>query len=621
MTGRRSTAFVSVQTWRAHWWKLATNAALVWLLLIGVASTWIERHLNTGHASNQGLVYTVTNGASLWRHDHTTTPPAIPFNPPAQPPPVEGRFAAWYAAHNGPQTLGTPVTAAFPAAAGLVQFFQSGVLVSPVSAHPASVPFVQNGVIDPATGVVRVSLTQALLTAGSTQVIGDPASGLTWASLREATSPRFMVSAPDPAELAHFVACGTVGTRTVGHIIPPAIWQYINQRANSPDGWQVDFGLPLTEALAYTSTQNATAHAMLVQVFWRGAVTLDLTETSATGQPVIHRLPTGPAYLRTIGPPPPEVRSATPVWVTRDTLVSASPGSAASGVHVGPNFRVTLTGPAQWTSGSLWYHVNWTAPRTAGTGWIAGNTVTFTSPGRAPAQAGFDVLSASLASYLANLGGNVGVVVYDITHNIYYTDNANKQFIMASSAKVPIMLTLLDMTERQGREPDANEQELLATMIENSNNDSAQALFDEIGGAGPIASYMQRIGVTGISPNPDGWGYSTVSPMAMVRMLTLLHSGSILTAPDRALALNLMENVEEDQQFGIGDTAPDGATVAMKDGWVPAPDGSWAMNSSGIITSGGKTWIIAVYTQEDDSLETGQTITEHVAAAVARLLS
>ena len=88
----------------------------------------------------------------------------------------------------------------------------------------------------------------------------------------------------------------------------------------------------------------------------------------------------------------------------------------------------------------------------------------------------------------------------------------------------------------------------------------------------------------------------------------------------RAQALNLMENIESDQQAGIGDTAPVGSTVAMKDGWVPGPDDLWAMNTSGIVTVGKETYILSVYTQEQASLDDGQAIARHVCSTIASLL-
>ena len=229
-------------------------------------------------------------------------------------------------------------------------------------------------------------------------------------------------------------------------------------------------------------------------------------------------------------------------------------------------------------------------------------------------------LSSSLAAYLASLGSNAGVVVEDVTHQQTYTYNSTSQFLTASSIKVPIMLTFFAQIESQGRGPTSNEMNLLTTMIENSNNNSASALFSEIGGASGISRFLQQIGVSGLIPDNNAWGYSEITPQAMVDLLTRLQAGTILTAPDRTTALSLMEQVEADQRWGAGDTAPSGATVAMKNGWVPGPDNLWSVNSSGIIITGAETYIISVYTQEQQSLADGQAIVQRVCGDVAAVL-
>lgn len=217
--------------------------------------------------------------------------------------------------------------------------------------------------------------------------------------------------------------------------------------------------------------------------------------------------------------------------------------------------------------------------------------------------------------------GILNAVVYDITHNRYYSYYPSGAFIAASSMKVPIMLTFLDMIEQQDRRPTRYEMGLLTTMIENSNNNSASALYyGEIGGAAGVTRYFHKIGIIGLYLNPHAWGYSLIYPATMVRMLTRLYQGSILTLQDRNLALYLMEHVEVDQRVGVGDTAPRGATVALKDGWVIGPDGLWVMNSSGIVTLGRETYVIAAYTRDDSSLATGQNIVRRICAQVAAQL-
>ncbi|HET8846391.1 MAG TPA: serine hydrolase [Ktedonobacteraceae bacterium] len=232
-----------------------------------------------------------------------------------------------------------------------------------------------------------------------------------------------------------------------------------------------------------------------------------------------------------------------------------------------------------------------------------------------------DKLSPELAAYLAKLGPDAGLEVYDITHQRVYAYNGNTAFLTASSIKVPIMLAFFAMTENQGREPDHDEMQLLTAMIEHSDNDAASALFKDIGNATGLANYLQQIGVKGLEPENGTWGYSQITPQAMINLLTQLHNGSILTAADRATALSWMQHVEAEQQWGVGDTAPAGATFAMKNGWVPGPDGLWSVNTSGIVEAGKITYLISVYTREQPSLKAGQAIVQQVCSSVAASLA
>jgi hypothetical protein len=136
-----------------------------------------------------------------------------------------------------------------------------------------------------------------------------------------------------------------------------------------------------------------------------------------------------------------------------------------------------------------------------------------------------------------------------------------------------------------------------------------------------LANYLQQTGISGRIPNDAAWGYSQITPQAMVNLLTQLHDGTILTAAHRASALDLMQHIESDQQWGVGDTAPSGASFAMKNGWVPGPDGLWSVNTSGIVNAGGETYIVSVYTREQSTLEDGQAIVQHVCSAVAAALA
>src|SRR5260370_26595184 len=95
------------------------------------------------------------------------------------------------------------------------------------------------------------------------------------------------------------------------------------------------------------------------------------------------------------------------------------------------------------------------------------------------------------------------------------------------------MLTFFEKIESQGRKPTSNEMNLLTTMIENSNNASASALFSEIGGASGISRFLQQIGVSGLIPDNNAWGYSQITPQATVDLLSRLHAATIPPPPPR----------------------------------------------------------------------------------------
>ncbi|HEX6122705.1 MAG TPA: serine hydrolase, partial [Ktedonobacterales bacterium] len=405
-----------------------------------------------------------------------------------------------------------------------------------------------------------------------------------------------------------------------------SLWKFLNQPAVAPDGWERDFGHPLTEALPVTVTDaDGTTHHELVQAFWQTIFIIDADTLDDAGGPTIQRASIGQDYLATFGLPAVQATAGASAWVSASTVARGTPATTGAELaHLGQYWPLTLKGPATWTENALWYQVSWPAGNRSYTGWIPAVATTSAEPAKESIpMAGMDALSHDLNAYLAHLNGTAGVAIYDVTRNQWYSFDGDHAYIMGSSAKVPIMLAYLTSVERQGRGRSDVENWWLTTMIENSNNDSAQVLFDTLGGDDAIIAYLRSIGIsTSIyHPNPEGWGWATFSPNMMVRLLTLLYQNKILTPSDRGTALQLLKHVESDQRFGVGDTAPAGATVYMKDGWVIGPEGTWDANSHGIVTIGHETYIISVYTTGQTNLDTSYDILRHICRAVVPLLS
>ncbi|MBO0780174.1 MAG: serine hydrolase, partial [Ktedonobacteraceae bacterium] len=557
---------------------IVTGSTLAYFVLPGWMQ-WISSEPAAAHT-------VATNGSDQWVGDEQITTVTSSFSLPEKVS-VSPLFAPYYQKPGITTSLGAPITVAFPTSQGWMQFFVTGALLLPTTPRSQAqntddplASLVKSGVKDPVTGVIRLPLLQSLLTAGSQAPIGGKDSTTTYVDLRKATNPNLMLPIPTtnprptlPTPAASptptidsralqgvFVKGGRRGDKDVGHLIPQSFWSYINRPDISPHGWDQDFGAPLTEALAFTLTQNGSNHRMIVQAFARDGLLLD---QDALGESSIRHLDTGKDYLSTIGPPKTLITAQQTMWAQNTTALLQSPGAGQTLAHVGKNFPLRSLGKANWTRGMPWYYVQWSAPKNSHSGWVSAAAVTFNPPGNAPAWASLDTLSRDLASYLVLASSNVGTVIYDVSHQRYYTYNSDKQFIMASSVKVPIMLALFDMIENQKRTLSSGEMALLTTMIENSNNDSATALYNEIGGSAGLTNFLKKVKVSGLTPDEGAWGYSLSTPQAMVDLLTLLHNGKILTARDRAIAIDLMKHIQPDQQVGVGDTAPHGASIAM----------------------------------------------------------
>jgi beta-lactamase class A len=230
-------------------------------------------------------------------------------------------------------------------------------------------------------------------------------------------------------------------------------------------------------------------------------------------------------------------------------------------------------------------------------------------------------LSRPLATALAALGGRAGVSVVDVTHGTRYAYNPTGRFIVASTIKVSLAMAAYERSRRTGVPLTAGERDRMTDMLEWSDNTAASYFYATIGGASGLAAYLRRIGVSGwapYAPHPASWGWSSVNPVTGSRILEKLWRGQAgITSAARSRILYLMRHVTSSQRWGVGDTAPAGSTVAVKDGWVVGPDGHWAVNSTGIVVAPGHTWIVTIYTRANSGYSAGVTIVRKLARLVA----
>jgi Beta-lactamase enzyme family len=225
-------------------------------------------------------------------------------------------------------------------------------------------------------------------------------------------------------------------------------------------------------------------------------------------------------------------------------------------------------------------------------------------------------LTKALKRYLATREGQASVAIRDLYGGDTFTYNTALRTATASIVKVDILAALL---LRYPHLSDA-QRALAAGMIEQSDNNAATALWQEIGSGPGLTAANARMGLKDTIAGPGGyWGSTSTSAFDQLRILNALTSKrSPLTAAARRYALGLMSKVEDAQAWGVSAGASDGDTVSLKNGWLPrtSAGGKWTVNSIGRIHGDAHDFLIAVISQGHSSMATGITTIEHVSQLV-----
>ena len=220
---------------------------------------------------------------------------------------------------------------------------------------------------------------------------------------------------------------------------------------------------------------------------------------------------------------------------------------------------------------------------------------------------------------LAKATGNVSVSVADLTSgsSATYGDSA-QAFDTASIVKVDILAALLLQAQDEGRTLTEQEKSLAASMIENSDNDAATALFEEIGGKSELDEANKRLGLKATEVGVNGyWGLTETTSKDQVALLKQVFTDdSVLSGTARAYVQSLMADVEDSQRFGVAAAADDPQTARLKVGWLQrSATGLWVVDSIGMVERSGHTYLVAVLSDGNTSYDGGVALVDAVALA------
>jgi len=234
--------------------------------------------------------------------------------------------------------------------------------------------------------------------------------------------------------------------------------------------------------------------------------------------------------------------------------------------------------------------------------------------GSSPSEAA--TLGAALGSASSSIGDTHGIAVYDVTTGVSCGLDSGDQMITASIVKVSILAALLVRHQDAGTSLTATEKSEAVLMIEDSDNDAATDLYEDLGKAAGLQAFFKAAGM-GSSVAAAAWGLTETTAADQVKLLkALLGTSSLLSSAGRAYELGLMRGVESDQRWGTPYDAASGLTVAVKNGWLYQDDGAWHINSLGVFTGGSHTYVMAVVSQDNSSESGGISEVETLAKAV-----
>ncbi|MFF7279956.1 serine hydrolase [Streptomyces griseorubiginosus] len=216
----------------------------------------------------------------------------------------------------------------------------------------------------------------------------------------------------------------------------------------------------------------------------------------------------------------------------------------------------------------------------------------------------------------------VSVAVLDVESgdSAVYGEGA---FDTASIVKVDILAALLLQHQDEGTALTAREKAYATTMIENSDNASASALWDTIGKAAGLDAANKRLGLTG-TEGGDGalWGLTQTTAADQLTLLQqVFGDDSELSESSRSYLQGLMGRIEADQRWGVS-AAADGSGSALKNGWLPrSTTGLWDINSIGRVTVGGHPFLVAVLSNGNSTQAKGISLVEAAAKAAVSVFT
>lgn len=217
-------------------------------------------------------------------------------------------------------------------------------------------------------------------------------------------------------------------------------------------------------------------------------------------------------------------------------------------------------------------------------------------------------LASSFADLEAQLGSNIGVAIVPVGGGAAQTFGSDAVQVAWSTIKVPLAIAALEA----GTATDGT----VSAAIANSDNASAQSLWDGLGGGEEAAAAVEAVlarggdASTDVQPTVIRSGFTAFgqTQWPLPAQATFTANLRCDLGDSAATVLSYMSNVSGTQQWGV---QPYGAPV--KGGWGPLTDGSYLVRQLGIMTNATGSFAVAL-TTSGGSFESGAEVLTQVGA-------
>jgi hypothetical protein len=195
----------------------------------------------------------------------------------------------------------------------------------------------------------------------------------------------------------------------------------------------------------------------------------------------------------------------------------------------------------------------------------------------------------AIAAWARSRQGSTAISIGDVDDGVVTDLGVAPQVPVriASVMKVSIAIGILRQLHAQGLTVSSTIMADLTSMIEQSDNDAAERLWEYEGASDALLVTTRTAGLTQTAYQVGhGWGFSLTTAHDQARLEAMLAGGHMLDPQSTQLVLNLMHHVVSSEQWGFADSVPPAIAPGIKNGWYEDTDAPvWRIHCTAIFDS------------------------------------